>query len=418
MFEQYFRRPHVLRRMEENVLAEKWGAFVAHLDRRGHSPTTIQSYVQAAEHFGRWLELEAGQRGGPAINREAVEAFLAQHLRSCHCPPPRSRHLETLRAALHQLLNVAASSEEGARTALCPIDQELVAFDDYLTNACGLSPATRCYYVRYMREFMVGRFADANVELSAITLLDVVTFVTKRTAGLTPGSANTVTTAVRSFLRHLRLQGISGAHWSEALPRAACWRLASVPRVLSDDELHAFLASFDRTTATGKRDYAIALCFAGLGLRAGEVAQIALDDIDWRVGILNLGPGKTRRTDRHPLPPRVARAIAEYLRHGRPSTPAREVFVHHRAPRGDALGPSGVRSAVRRGYQRCGLGDCMTGTHVLRHTAASRMLRAGASMKEIADLLRHRTLDTSAIYAKVDVSALSEAALPWPGDRS
>jgi integrase len=183
---------------------------------------------------------------------------------------------------------------------------------------------------------------------------------------------------------------------------------------LSDQELQAFLAGFDRRTPTGRRGYAIALCFTGLGLRVAEVAQLTLDDIDWRAGILTLAPGKGRRVDRHPLPPQVAVAIAAYLRHGRPSTLAREIFVHHRAPRGQPLGASGVRGAMRQVYHRVGLGRRLTGTHVLRHTAASRLLRAGASMKEIADVLRHRSLDTSAIYAKVDLVALAAVALPWP----
>jgi integrase len=185
---------------------------------------------------------------------------------------------------------------------------------------------------------------------------------------------------------------------------------------LTDDELTAFLATFDRTTALGRRNYAIAVCLSGLGLRAGEVARLTLDDVDWRAGTIAIAPSKGRRGDRLPLPAHVADALVDYLRHGRPETRVRFIFVHHRVPRGQGGGPSLVRSAVRLAYARAGLGARFSGTHVLRHTAASRLLRSGASMKEVADVLRHRSLDTSAIYAKVDLPALASVALPWPGE--
>jgi integrase/recombinase XerD len=227
-----------------------------------------------------------------------------------------------------------------------------------------------------------------------------------------------IATAVRSFLRYRQFLGIGDVRAVAAVPRAAQWRLARLPRVLTETELAAFLAAFDRTTAIGRRGYAIALCFTALGLRVGEAARLTLDDIDWRAGLVTLAPGKTRRASQLPLPATVAAALADYLRHGRPVTPSRVLFVHHRAPCGQPLGPSGVRVAVRYAYARAGLGTRFTGTHVLRHTAATRMLRAGVPLKEIADVLRHRSLDTSTIYTKVDLSALTAVALPWPAVQS
>jgi integrase len=187
---------------------------------------------------------------------------------------------------------------------------------------------------------------------------------------------------------------------------------------LSDAEVTTFLSSFDRTTPLGRRDYAIAMCLAELGLRALEVARLTLDSVDWRSGTITIAPGKCRRSDRLPLPPAVAAAIADYLRHGRPVASTRALFVHHRPPRGQGVGPATVRGAVRRAYARAGLNASLTGTHVLRHTAATRMLRGGASMKQIADVLRHRSIDTTAIYAKVDLGTLARVALPWPEARS
>jgi site-specific recombinase XerD len=212
----------------------------------------------------------------------------------------------------------------------------------------------------------------------------------------------------------MQLLGFGEVRWGDAVPRAAQWRLATIPQVLSTEQLATLLSAFDRSSASGRRDYAIALCFARLGLRASEVAAVRLDDINWRASVLTVAAGKSRRVDRLPLPAPVATAVAAYLRRGRPATSVREVFVHHRAPIGAPLGATGVRGAMRRAYQRAGFDPRMTGTHVLRRTVATRLLRAGASMKEIADVLRHRALDTTAIYAKVDLPALRMVALPWP----
>ena len=294
----------------------------------------------------------------------------------------------------------------------------VAAFDQHLKDTCGAAPATRRYYVREARALLVIEFGDGLVDLETITPTGARSLVLMRAKRLQPASANVVTTAIRSFLRYLQLLGIGSGVWAAALPRAANWRLASLPRVLTDEEVDAFLASFDRTRGHGRRDYAIALCLLDLGLRASEVAELALADVDWRIGTLTFAAGKSRRGGRLPLPIRVAHALAEYLRHGRPETTDRGLFVHDRPPRGRRIGPATVRSAVRLGYARAGLDPRLTGTHVLRHTAATRLLRAGASMKEIADLLRHRCLDSSAIYAKVDMTALSAVALPWPGVRS
>jgi len=324
-----------------------------------------------------------------------------------------------VRAALHQLLAAIGMD----RRRLCQgasrgaIDTVVDDFERHLTDTCGAAAATRRYYLREARAFLAMQFGDGPVDLASVTAAAAREFVTMRGKALTPASTNVVVTAVRSFGRFLQLKGISGA-WTAAVPRAADWRLARIPRVLTDEEVDALLAAFDRTRAHGRRDYGIALCLIGLGLRASEVAGLTLADVDWRSGILTLRAGKTRRESRLPLPARVARALADYLRHGRPKTSDRALFVNHRPPRGRRIGPAVVRSAIRLAYARANLDPRLTGTHVLRHTAATRLLRAGVSMKEIADVLGHRSLDTSAIYAKVDLPALAAVALPWPGVRS
>jgi site-specific recombinase XerD len=316
-----------------------------------------------------------------------------------------------LQAALRQLLAMLPAPTVRRATA---VDALVARFDDHLRDARGLAPATRLYYRRYVRGFLVSRFADEPVDLRQLALGDVLDFVSRRVVGLAPGSANTVVTAIRCFLRFLSVLGMGDEHWSGAIPRAAQWRLAAIPQVLDDEQVATLLSAFDRDTILGRRDYAIALCFTCLGLRASEVAALSLDDLDWRRHVLNVAASKCRRIDCLPMVGAVEAAIADYLLRGRPQTDERRVFVQHRAPWGTALGPTGVRGAMRRGFQRAGFDPRMTGTHVLRRTMATGLLRDGASMKEIADVLRHRSLDTSAIYAKVDLPTLRMVALPWP----
>jgi integrase/recombinase XerD len=197
----------------------------------------------------------------------------------------------------------------------------------------------------------------------------------------------------------------------------AQWRLGGLPDVLSSDEVRQLLNAFNLSSATGMRDYAITRCLVDLGLRRTEVAHLCLEDIDWRSGVLTLH-GKGKRIDVVPLPRFTVQAIAAYLQYGRPQTTRREVFVRHRPPLNAAADLDIVRNAVRYAAERCGLQKRVRGTHIFRHTMACRMVQEGAPFKEIADLLRHRSLDTTSIYAKVNLPSLREVALPWPGRQS
>jgi site-specific recombinase XerD len=418
MIESVFRRSHVRQRLQTGALASVLPAYLKHLEDRGYSRSTIQQYVQAAEHFGRWLGHEG--RTTADVDAVVIDGFVTQHLSRCRCPTPCSRTVHGIRAALHQLLVVVGGDrrppgEEGAHRSSDAVVEE---FERYLRDTCGATPATRHYYLREARALLAMRFGDRPVDLTEVRLTDACAFVTRRAKDLTPASTNVVATAIRSFVRFLQLRGLASGAWGAAIPRAAHWRLGRVPRVLTDEELQAFLAAFDHTTAQGRRDHAMAVCLLDLGLRASDVARLTLDALDWRTGTVTLAAGKSRRGSCLPLPVRVARALVDYLRHGRPPTTARALFVHHRPPRGAGIGTTVVRSAMRLAYARAGLDPRVTGTHVLRHTTATRLLRAGVSLKEIADVLRHRSLDTSAIYAKVDVPALAAVALPWPEVRS
>jgi site-specific recombinase XerD len=219
-------------------------------------------------------------------------------------------------------------------------------------------------------------------------------------------------TGLRSFLGFALLEGLIAAPLASAVPSAARWSGAALPRALAPGQVATLLASCDRRRPTGRRDYAILVLLVRLGLRAAEVAALRLEEIDWRAGEIVVR-GRARTEEVLPLPSDVGAAIAAYLRRGRPRRPEREVFLRVLAPlRG--LNPDGVSEVVRAASERAGLGSF--GSHRLRHTAGTEMLRAGASLSEVAQVLRHRSIATTAIYAKVDHLALRALAMPWPGD--
>ena len=233
-----------------------------------------------------------------------------------------------------------------------------------------------------------------------------------RTRKLTSGGARHVTTSLRSFLRFLEFTGRVRAGLSDAVPQTAQPREHQLPRVLDTEQWRRFMSSFPLHTPIGQRDYAMALCLSELALRADEVAGLTLGDLDWRAMTLRLSRTKQRRQRLLPLPDRVAKALAAYLKQGRPQTKSRALFVRHRAPLGEPLRGRFVRRIIRRAFIRCGID--LTGTHILRHTWATCAHRRGASLKLIADLLGHRSLDTTTRYAHVNLEELRQASLPWP----
>jgi site-specific recombinase XerD len=226
--------------------------------------------------------------------------------------------------------------------------------------------------------------------------------------------AKLLTTALRSFLRYARYRGEVTVDLAAAVPVVANWSMTSLPRAIAADQVRQLLASINRRTAIGRRDYAILLLLARLGLRSSEVVFLELDDIDWKVGQLSVRGKGGQRTEL-PLSAEVGRAIAEYLRRGRPAGVSRRVFLRAKAPIRGFRGASGVGSIVRHALKRAGINAPTHGAHQFRHGLATEMLRQGASLSEIGDVLGHRHPQTTSIYTKVDLSALRPLALPWPG---
>ncbi len=299
---------------------------------------------------------------------------------------------------------------------LWTLDDLVEAYKQHQRRTRGLRDRTLSGYERHVREFVRGALGDDPVDPSELGCADVVEFVASMSGRYSPASMKWVRNALRSFLRYLRGEGyIPDERLEAAIPQQAHWRLSTLPRSLSEQQLRQVLDSLDVAGPYGPRDRAIVRLLAGLGLRPGEVAGLHLEDIDWRAGTIEVRLRKNRRGAVLPLPHAAGQAIAGYLREHRPETRERRVFVKQTGPRrGEPIGTTAISEVVSRALRRAGVQAPMRSAYVFRHTVASQLVQHGASLKEVADVLGHRDLDTAAIYAKVDLPALREVALPWP----
>lgn len=398
-------------------LAPTLAEYVAYLRNRRYAARTVDIYRQCVADFILW-----STRGR---HREGINEALVYRFAGCpaHCRRrvgERSRrqpHEE--RAALVQWLAMLRADGRLPPRAIggnAAIEAEIADFDRHLIEVRGLRPATRIVRRRDIRAFLAVCAVRGARSLVDVPPAAVAAFLADYTADWKPASIRIAGISLRSYFAFKALSGIATAALSAAIPRVALWRLSSVPPGLSTDELARLFAACDRSSATGRRDYAILRCLADLGLRGAEVAHLTFDDIDWAAGTLSIH-GKSRRADVLPLPRTTGQAIVAYIRDGRPKTARHEVFVRHRPPYERPTTPGIVRNAVRYAAARCGLTARVSGPHILRHTLATRLVQRGSRLKDVADVLRHRSVDTTTIYAKVDLPALATVALPWPGSR-
>jgi integrase/recombinase XerD len=379
--------------------------FAQELVRQGYTVNGGEQHLRFIAHLNRWMlaaGLDVGDLTEPVIEGYLVERRAAGYVRY------RSR--KAMQPLLEYLAPMGVLPTN--RRDRGPVEDLLDRYRQFLTLERGLAERTAQGYADSVRPFVAGRVRAEGLDLAGLATGDVTGFVLAACPHRAVGSAKMIVTALRSLLDWLHLTGEVPVSLVGAVPAVAGWRLRGLPKGLELDELRRLLASCDRRRATGRRDYAVLLMLARLGLRAGEVAGLGLDDIDWRAGEITVR-GKGNRAERLPLPADVGGAIAGYLRRGRPATaPGRSVFVRVLAPRGP-MTTHAVTMVVFDAGQRAGLGKIHA--HRLRHTAATAMLRAGSPLAEVGQVLRHRSTHTTALYAKVDREALQVLARPWPG---
>ena len=297
-----------------------------------------------------------------------------------------------------------------------PIADELRRYDDHLRDVRGLAAGTRRDRCRIVAQLLRKKFAGGVINMAKLRPVDVRRFIARQLEDNHSHSvASQLASALRSYLRYRTICGDSVAGVIAVISSPVQWKLASLPRALKPDEVQRLLGALPNGRWP-RRGYAIVRCALDMGLRAGEIANLLIGDIDWREGTVTLKGTKSRRQDILPLPMATGQALADYLQHERPATPSPAIFVRRRDSRDIPITTDAVQKVIGRACRRVGLPD--SGSHVLRHTLACRLVESGGSLKEVADVLRHRSLETTRIYAKLDTPSLAGVALPWPGSES
>lgn len=387
------------------ALAEHGAGLERWLRARGFSRSAVSQRIWQFDHLSRWLECEGLRPDQLTPARQ--EQFLAARRVAGYRTWVSAR---SLRVPLAYLREVGVVPVPAAGGAGGPLERLLEEYRWYLARERGLAPSTVRDYQRVARLFLAEREQAGELGLGGLAAVDVSVFLARECPRRSIPSAQQLVTGLRALLRYLHVAGVIELPLRWAVPAVADRRGLSLPRGLEPTALARLLAGCDRRRLTGRRDYAVLLLLARLGLRAGEVAAMRLEDLDWAGGEL-LVRGKGNRHERLPLPVDVGEALVSYLRQ-RPRGECRAVFLCVRAPRGP-VSAGVVSQIVRAACTRAGVER--VGAHRLRHTAATGMLRAGSSLPEIAQVLRHQRLGTTAQYARVDRQALRALARPWPG---
>lgn len=406
MLEKLYTYPFAAPRLRSSPLGPWLDSFVGQLGDLGYTRWSRRSNVVLAADLGRWMadqDLSVG-----SLNEVAIAAYLGD----------RGTQRERRRAAASLMLEHLRAEGVTPQLPLCP-DSSAVAvlgqrYAAYMRKERGAAEGTIEGYVAVIREFLVQRFGAGEVELAALTASDVGKYLVERAPALSPKRVSYLASALRSFFRFLFIHGETAADLSTAPLTAQARYRAAVDRYLSPEDVGRLLDTCDPSTPAGRRNGAILLLLVRLGLRAAEVAALELDDIRWRSGEIVVR-GKGDVVGRLPLLSEVGKALTLYLRNDRAGgAPTRRVFLRLCAPARELGGRGAVSTVVRRGLKRAGLEPPARGAHLLRHTLGTRMIRSGASMTEIAEVLRHRSPSSTAIYAKVDIEALRSVAQPWP----
>lgn len=401
------KRPYQLTSgLSPGPLQEILATFIPLLSARGYSRYAVDEKRRLLIQFDQWLL--KGRVRIEDLTEVHAQGFVGYRHRERR---NRGSDASTVRSLIGYLRDQAIIPPPLVRSSGNFPDRLLASFDQYLSEKRGLTSATRSWYLYETRRFISESILDGRVSLKDLSAREVTRFMLARASF---GGVQRTATALRSFLGFLFSRGDIDIELSHALPRVARRVSGDLPKYLLPEDVERLLKASKGNTGKAKRNNAILLLLARLGLRAGEIVQMTLDDVDWDGGELSIR-GKGGRCDRLPLPHEVGEALAAYLREGRPACGSRRVFIRLAAPYQGLAGASSISFVVRAALKQAQLSPSTKGAHLLRHSLATRMLRGGASLGDIGRILRHQLPSTTAIYAKVDVAALRALALPWPG---
>lgn len=407
--EEYLSRSRLFRRLKNGPQGELIELYTARLVKDGLGGQSTWRCLNMVSGLLSWLPKAHLKLSG--LDERILDRYLKY----------RARRLAILlgdRAALKRLLVVLREANlipPVSPPPSLPEERILEKFADYLRQERGLSSRTIIIYRPAIHRFLREACPTGVSDLGKIKQKDVIRYIERHAWDWSPATGRAMCCALRSFLRYLYYSGLNPHDLAGCVPSIKRWRLASLPTYITFEQVQKVLDSCDRTTALGRRDYAILLMLARLGLRANEVVTLTLDDFDWRSGTV-LVRAKGRQQVRMPLPPDVGAAIATYLRDDRPITPCRRLFLRTLAPHVGFASGSAITMIARTALERAGVSGCAhRGAHLFRHSLATELLRSGATLSTIGQLLRHQSHDTTRIYAKVDIEGLRTLGLPWPG---
>jgi len=405
----YITHPKNLRHLHEGPLGRYLDAFAARLLKEGHGQQSAWRNLRVAGDYSRWLARKGLCLSD--VNERTVEQY--QRFRQRYRHPFLSD-----RPALNRLLAVLREVDAiGPRLPRPRNEHEKIEddFKQYLLRERGLRAVTIIRHFPPLRLFLRERCRQGLSSFSKITTADVTGFVVRHAHDQSPRTGRSMCWTVRAFMRYLRYKGYINVDLSTAVPSMRAWRMQSLPGYLSSKQVNQVIKRIDRDRPCGRRDYAILLLLARLGLRANEIATLSLDDIDWQAGELTVR-GKGRRRAQMPLPAEVGGAIADYLRLARPtSNSSRRLFLRELAPHIGFSTASNVSMIARTALIRADINVPRLGSHLFRHSLATHLLRAGVTLTGVGQVLRHQTQDATRIYAKVDITALRTLGLRWPG---
>ena len=406
--ERLYKDPRTPLRMREGPLGAYVDAFAQQLIDDGYARASARYALQLVADLGQWLRRR--RMVASQLTPEQLARYLGHRYR-------RGHHRSGDAAIVGRLLRVLVDHGIVAQNPpieSTPAERMGDEFRCHLERERRLAPPTVFNYLGHVKRFLNHCFADGEVHLDGLRADDVIGFIQREAARFHPKRSKVMTTALRSFLQYARYLGLIRIDLSSGIPTVASWTMAELPRALSSDEVEQLLFHCDRQTAVGRRNWAVLLLLARLGLRAGEVVGLTFEDLDWEAGELCIRASGAS-SDRLPIPHEVGAALVTYLRQARPACSSRRVFVRMRAPHRGLASSVAISCIVRRALERAGLNPPHKGAHLLRHSVATHLLRQGASLTEIGELLRHRNQQTTMIYAKVDLASLRPLALPWPG---
>lgn len=382
--------------------------YLAQAREQGYAARSLYEQVHILKVCDRWMKRTG--RDGRDLDEAAMRDCLRLVSRRGY---GRNAGASTLRRLLGMLRRIGAAPPPKAERPNA-MEQLIGGYERFLVEERNLSPNSIAHLRLFARRFLTEKFCNGPLKLSILRAPDVTTFIQRHAHDHGPFNARHLVSTTRLFMRYLHYKGLVETDLSLAVPKVARWRLSTLPKHLPAAQVRQVLRHCDRKTALGRRDYAILLLLARLGLRAGEIVKLRLEDIDWENARITVC-GKGGKWAQLPLPADVAKAIARYLRHDRPRCVCRRLFIRDYAPVGGFGRSTSIAKIVQCALARAGVVSARKGAHLLRHSLATEMLRKGASLDEIGEVLRHRSSDTTAIYAKVDLTSLRALALPWPG---